>query len=320
MTKKLYYLGIDLGASSVKTGVVSPEKDLKATFVVDTAGKDAKGVIEAIFASVRQALAKAGMTLEDIAAVGVASPGPLDLEAGIIYDSPNIRGWRNIPLPKLLNEEFGLPALLENDANAAALGEYHHNHDPRIRVLAMYTLGTGIGGGIVIDGKALHGAQGNAAELGHIIVEPNGRQCACGQHGCAEAYSSATSTAARAAQALKQGCESSLSQVEGALTAKDVADHARQGDALANKIFDQSAYYLALLSVDVWHVVDPQKIVLGGGMALAGDVLLDPVRKHFQRLCWKMQGAGDVQIDLAMLGNRAGMIGAASAAALAFGR
>ncbi len=320
MTKKPYYLGIDLGASSVKTGVVSTEKNLKATFVGDTAGKDAKGVLKAIFTSVRQVIAKADMTLDDIAAIGVASPGPLDLKAGIIYDSPNIRGWRNIPLPKLLSEEFSLPALLENDANAAALGEYHHNPDPQLRVLAMYTLGTGIGGGIVIDGKALHGAQGNAAELGHIIVEPDGRQCACGQRGCVEAYSSATSTAARAAQALQQGCESSLSQVEGTLTAKDVADHARQGDALAIKIIDQSAYYLALLSVNVWHVIDPQKIVLGGGLALAGNVLLDPVRKHFQRLCWKMQGAGGVQIVLASLGNQAGMIGAASAAALAFGR
>ncbi len=323
MTEKPYYLGIDLGATSVKTGVVSPEKDLKATFVIDTAGKDAKEVLEAILASVRQAVAKAGMTVADIAAVGVASPGPLDLEAGIICDSPNIHGWRNIPLSKLLNEELGLPAILENDANAAALGEYHHQADPRIRVLAMYTLGTGIGGGIVIDGKALHGAQGNAAELGHIIVEPDGRQCACGQRGCAEAYASANSTAARAAQALQQGCESSLSQVlraEGALTAKDVADHARQGDALAVKILDQSAYYLALLSVDVWHVVDPQIIVLGGGMAQAGDILLNPVRKHFQQLCWKLEGAGGVQIVLAKLGNQAGMIGAASAAALAFGR
>ena len=320
MTEKPYYLGIDLGASSVKAGVVSHEKDLRATSVADTAGKDAKQVLEAIFVSTRQALAKAGMTLDDIAAVGVASPGPLDIDAGVICDSPNIHGWRNVPLPKLLTEELGLPAVLENDANAAALGEYHHQSDPQIRVLAMYTLGTGIGGGIVIDGKALHGAQGNAAELGHIIVEPDGWQCACGQRGCAEAYSSANSTAARATHALQQGCESSLGQVEGALTAKDVADHARQGDALAAKIFDQSAYYLALLSVDVWHVVDPQRIVLGGGMSQAGDILLNPVRKHFQQLCWKLGGDEGVQIVMATLGNRAGMIGAASAAALAFGR
>jgi len=317
-----YYLGIDLGGSSVKTGVVSGGKDLKATFSVDTAGKDAKGVLAAIFSSVQQAMAKAGMTVEDITAVGVASPGPINIEAGIICDSPNIRGWKNIPLAKLLKEALGRPAVLENDANAAALGEYHHQTDPGIRVLAMYTLGTGIGGGIVIDGKALHGAQGNAAELGHIIVKPDGRQCACGQRGCAEAYASANSTAARAVEALQQGCESSLSQVlraEGALTAKDVADHARQGDALAAKILDQSAYYLALLSVDVWHVVDPQIIVLGGGMAQAGDILLSPVRRHFQQLCWKLEGAGGVQIVLAKLGNQAGMIGAASAAALAFG-
>ncbi len=291
--------------------------------MLDTAGKDAKQVLKAIFASIRQAVAKAGMTIDDIAAVGVASPGPLDLEAGIICDSPNIRGWHNIPLSKLLKEALDLPAILENDANAAALGEYHHQADPRIRVLAMYTLGTGIGGGIVIDGKALHGAQGNAAELGHIIVEPDGRQCACGQRGCAEAYASADSTAARAAQALQQGGESSLGQVlraEGAITAKDVADHARQGDALAAKILDQSAYYLALLSVDVWHVVDPQRIVLGGGMAQAGDILLKPVRKHFQQLCWNLQGTDGVEIVLAKLGNQAGMLGAASAAALAFGR
>ena len=322
MTEKPYYLGIDLGATSVKTGVVSAEKELKATVAVDTAGKDAKGVLEAIFTSARQAVANAGMTLDEITAVGVASPGPLDLEAGIICDSPNIRDWRNIPLSRLLKKELGIPAVLENDGNAAALGEYHRQLDPRIRILAMYTLGTGIGGGIVIDGKALHGAQGNAAEFGHIIVEPDGRQCACGQRGCVEAYASANSTAARAVEGLQQGCESSLGQVlqtAGALTAKDVADHARQGDAFAVKILDQSAYYLALLSVDVWHTVDPQRIVLGGGMAQAGHVLLDLVRRHFQQLCWHLQDTGDIEIVLAKLGNQAGMIGAASAAALAFG-
>ena len=310
-----------MGATSVKTGVVSAGKDLKATVVMDTSDKNGEEVLEAIITSARQAVAKAGMTVNDIRATGVASPGLIDLKAGIICDSPNIQGWRNVPLAKLLKEALGLPAILENDANAAALGEYHHQADPQLTVLVIYTLGTGIGGGIVIDGKALHGAHGFAAELGHIIVEPDGRQCACGQRGCVEAYASANSTAARATEALQQGRESSLGEIlhhETALSAKDVAEHARQGDALATEILDQSAYYLALLSLDVWHTVDPQRIVLGGGMAQAGDILLDSVRKHFRQLCWNLAGTDGVEIVLAKLGNQAGMIGAASAAAVAF--
>lgn len=323
MTKESYYLGIDLGATSVKTGVVSATKDLIATSAVNTADKNGKDeVLEAIISSARKAVAKAGMAIKDIEATGIASPGPIDLKAGIILDSPNIQGWRNVPLAELLKEALGLPAILENDANAAALGEYHHQADPQLNILVMYTLGTDIGGGIVIEGKALHGAHGFAAELGHIIVEPEGRECACGQRGCADAYASANSTATRAREALQQGRGSSLGQIldQGiALSTKDVAEHAGQGDELAAEILDQSAYYLALLSVTVWHTVDPKMIVLGGEMAQAGDILLKPVRRYFRQLCWNLGGQDDVDMVLAELGNQAGMIGAASAAAVAFG-
>ena len=321
MAKDAHYLGIDLGATSVKTGVIFDRNIIKATASVETAGKTGQEVTKAIISSVHQAVAKASLTMDDITALGVASPGPIDLEAGIIMDSPNIKDWRNIPLAKILSQELGLPAILENDANAAALGEYHYQNRPDIKVLAMYTLGSGIGGGIVINGKALHGAHGFAAELGHIIVQPGGRLCGCGQLGCVEAHASANSTAARAVEALEDGEKSSLSEIlqaNSGLTAKDVADHARQGDSLAVRILDESAYYLALLSIAVWHAVDPQVIVLGGGMAQAGDILLEAVRGHFQKLYWKLQGTDGVEIVLAKLGNQAGMIGAANAAAGAY--
>ena len=322
MTKEAIYLGIDLGATTVKAGVVANRTDVLAGSSTDTAGKTGDKVLQGIISSARQAVSQAGLTLADLAGLGVASPGPIDLKAGIICDSPNIEGWKNIPLAKLLSEALGMPAVLENDANAAALGEYHYLAEPGLSVLALYTLGTGIGGGVVIDGKALHGANGFAAEMGHVIVEPGGRTCGCGQRGCVEAYASAKNTALRAVEALQQGRASSLAKVleeRGELTSRDVVEHARAGDALAAEILDRTAYYLALLSVAVWHILDPQKIVLGGGMAQAGDILLQAVRKHFNQQRWKLQGTDRIEIVLAKLGNQAGIIGAANAAATAFG-
>jgi len=330
MTSHSYYLGIDLGATTVKAGVVSALKSQilnlksqKATVTAETADQKGTVVLQRIIDCARQAVVQAGLALSDITAMGIASPGPIDIKAGIICDSPNIQGWRDIPLAKLLSEALGPPAILENDANAAALGEYHLGAGQSVAVMAMFTLGSGIGGGVVIDGEILHGAHGFAAELGHIILVPAGRKCGCGQRGCAEAYASANSTAARAVEALRQGRESSLSQLFRAgrqLTAKDVVDHARQGDALAAEILDGTAYYLALLSLNVRAVVDPQLIVLGGGLAQAGDILLSAVRKHFKEQGWHLQGADRCRMELAVLGNQAGMIGAALAAAKALGR
>ena len=161
-----YYLGIDLGATTVKAGVVSAQKRLQASFAVETANRTGQDVLEGIIHSARQAVSKAGLTPKDVVAVCVASPGPMDLEAGVICDSPNIRDWRDIPLAKLLSEALVPPTILENDANAAALGEYYCGvgQASPVSVMAMFTLGSGIGGGIVIDGQVLHGAHGFAAE------------------------------------------------------------------------------------------------------------------------------------------------------------
>ena len=318
MTKDSFYLGIDLGATSVKSGVVSAEKKLLSSVAVPTARQKRQDVLDAIIDSARQAVAKADLALPDIAAVGVASPGPIDFQAQVICDSPNIEDWRNVPLGKLLKDALGRPTVLENDANAAALGEFHLGAGKDTTVMALFTLGSGIGGGVVIYGTVLHGAHGFASELGHVIVAPGGRLCGCGQHGCAEAYASANSTVARAVEAIQQGRDSSLAKVlqdNGQLNAKDVADHARNGDSLALEILDGSAYHLAILSINVRSVVDPQMIVLGGGMSHAGDILLDAVRKHFKQQNWHLAGADRCCVELAVLGNDAGMIGAAMAAA-----
>lgn len=317
MTKDSFYLGIDLGATSVKSGVVSADKKLLSTVAVPTAKQKYQDVLDAIIDSARQAVAKADLALPDIAAVGIASPGPIDFDAQVICDSPNIEDWRNVPLGKLLKDALGRPTVLENDANAAALGEFFLGAGKATTVMALFTLGSGIGGGVVIDGSVLHGAHGFAAELGHIIVQPGGRLCGCGQHGCAEAYASANSTAARATEAVADRPDSSLAQLDQPITAIDVEQHARSGDSLAIEILDGSAYYLALLSINVRSVVDPQMIVLGGGMSHAGDILLNAVRKHFDQQNWHLQGADRCRIELAVLGNDAGMIGAAMAAASA---
>jgi glucokinase len=310
-----YTIGIDLGGTNIKGGVCDPQSALVHKSSIDTeADRGSEHVFGRIVALVNQLVADAKISKADVRAVGVGAPGPMSHQKGIIYAAPNLPGWENFPLRSRLAEAVGLPATLENDANAAAYGEFVAGAGKDVSSLVMLTLGTGIGGGVVLDGKLWRGAFDNAGEIGHTIVVADGRRCPCGQCGCLERYSSASAIAERLVEAVRGGAESLLKERVAAGEAIDagaVAAAASAGDALASRMWDEACLYLGLASVNLQHLLNPERIVLSGGLINAGDQLLIPVRQHFERLTWKI-APDHPQIVLATLGGDAGVVGAAA--------
>jgi len=224
--------------------------------------------------------------------------------------------FKNVPICRMLNEKLGTPIVFDNDANVACWGEYAVGAGKGVKDMVFFTLGTGIGGGIISNGELVHGCDENAAELGHMIIYPDGRNCNCGQRGCVEAYASADSTARRAADALEAGAESSLKKVldeKGKITSKDVYEHLADGDKLAKEITDGTAKALAITCINMLHTTEPKRIVFAGGMIAAGDVLLNRIKDFFNEYIWTLKKEM-VEICFATLGEDAGIIGAAALA------
>ena len=318
-----YCIGIDLGGTYTKFALLDRASVIVGENQVPTpAEKGADAVVEAMAAGAEQLLAKSGVGKDDIVGVGIGSPGPLDLANGVVLAMPNIPGFKNFPLRDRLAERLGLRAVLENDANAAALGEFLCGSGRGCRDMVLLTLGTGVGGGIVIDGRLLHGAHGIGGELGHMIVVPEGEPCGCGQRGCLERYASATFLAQLARRAIENaGRQSLLADAlarKGDIDAADVNAARHAGDALAGEIWDQATYYLAIACVGLCRLLDPDLIVFGGGMANAGKDLLEPLQRHFAAQHWTITPP-KTRLALAKLGNKAGVIGAAATAWEAFG-
>lgn len=266
--------------------------------------------------AIREAVTCAGLKMRDIAAIGVATPGTMDIPAGIILDPPNLKPWRNVPVRSHIAQVFKLPTAFQNDANAAAFGEFWAGVGRDAHSMVLFTLGTGVGGGIVIGDLVLEGEHSHGAELGHMKIEmTNPRQCGCGRWGCLEAYASATSVVKRAAEALApKGVRSTLRpflKQEGALTARAIFDAARDGDRVAARIVDDTAYYLAVGSMNMMHTIDPDMVVFAGGMIAAGDWFLKRIRKFVKELAFPVP-AKNTEICYAQLGTDAGFIGAAA--------
>jgi glucokinase len=315
-----YYIGLDLGGTNLKAGVVDEHAKVLASLSVPTrSDAGAAGVMDDMAIAARDVAQRAGLSLEQIAAVGVGSPGPLDLVKGIVRSAPNLPGFKDIPLRDELFRRIRRPTVLENDANAAGFGEFWAGagKDATIRHLVMLTLGTGVGCGIVVDGHVIQGAYTMAGEVGHMILIPDGRPCNCGQRGCLEAYASATNTARRAAEAIALGESSSLKplydQNPEEITSKAVFDAAKAGDPLAQRIARETMNLLGITCVNICRVLDPQMIVFAGGMILTGDYLFDGIREAFARHNWNVD-APQASIVPAALGNEAGFIGAAAVA------
>ncbi len=317
MSDPLYFVGLDVGGSSMKAGVVDDQgKPARSVSLPTDAHKGQAHGLERMCESIRQAVAAAGLRLDQIAAIGVATPGTMDIPAGVILDPPNLKPWRNVPVRQHVQNAFGLPTAFQNDANAAAFGEYWVGAGREAHSMVLYTLGTGVGGGIVIGDLVVEGEHSHGAELGHMKIEmTNPRQCGCGRWGCLEAYASATAVVKRAQEALdKEGTRSSLHALlreQGGITSKDIFEAAAAGDAVADKIVEETAYYLAVGTTNMLHTIDPDVVVFTGGMIAAGENFLERIRHHVRKLAFPVPAAR-AQLRYAQLGSDAGFIGAAA--------
>ena len=316
-----FFLGIDLGGTNVVMGLVAETGEVVVRRSQPTLVKEGpRSLVRRIGACGQELIAQAHLGPGAVKGIGIGTPGPISIAQGKIITSCNLPGFDDFSLRGACSEVLGIPAVLDNDANAACWGEFWQGAGEDIADMVMFTLGTGIGGGIVCRGELVHGFGDNAAELGHIILVPDGRACNCGQRGCFEAYASANQTAMRAEEELDKGRESRLQEIrrqKGKLTSKDVFDQAIEGDELAVEVIDGTAKFIALASINMNHITEPKKVVLAGGMIQAGEILLGKVRQFYNALMWRAV-LEPMEICYARLGGDAGMIGAAGIALHAY--
>lgn len=307
-------LGIDLGGTTVKVGVVNHRgvivgRGQRATEVE----KGVEGVIGNIALAVEDALSAAGVHKEDLDGAGMGSPGICDTQRGVVVRAGNLH-FLNVPVAPLLSERLGLPVKLENDANAAALGEQWCGAARGSNHVIMFTLGTGVGGGLILDGRIYSGSTGWAGELGHIPIVENGPACTCGVNGCLETVASATAMGLAARRAIEAGESEIMARIakeQGHVDARVVILAAQEGDLVARGILRQVGEYLGLASAMLVSALNPELIVVGGGASKGGEFLLEPIRQVISRRA--MPGpSGVVKVVQATLGNDAGLIGAAS--------
>ncbi len=319
-----YYIGVDLGGTYTKTGILRVQDGSTEVYgfteaPTPTDSRDA--LIDSIVEAVRRMLKDHDLPTSACSGLGIGAPGPLNRARGVILHLPNIPGMSNLPLRDRIGDALGIPAVLENDANAAAMGEYLFGAGRDVQSMIMLTLGTGVGGGIIVDGQILHGAHDIAGEVGHIIVQPGGRLCNCGQHGCLEQYASATFLAKHAEDEVKAGRKSLLAKTlakKGSIDAADVNEARKGGDALATEAWDTAVYHLAIGCVTLERMLDCELIVLAGGLVNAGADLLGPLQAYYRELDWKLSDQMS-PLAIATLGSRAGVHGAAGVAWQTFG-
>ncbi len=309
-------VGVDLGGTNIKIGLVTSEGRLVQRHSVSTAAEGGpEAVAGRICQGVRECLDKAGAGAGDVGGVGVGSPGTIDLEAGVVTFSPNLPGWLDVPLRSLIQDGLGLPCTLDNDANVAALGEYWVGAGSGARSLVLLTLGTGIGGGIVLDGRIWHGGNGVAGEIGHMSINPDGPLCGCGNRGCLEAYASATAMVRRLREAVEQGASTPLDRLED-VTARDIYEAALAGDAVARENIETTGRYLGVGTSNILHILNPEVVAFTGGVTAAGEMLFGPVRREVEERTLEDSRRG-VKICLAEFPDDAGILGAARSFMLA---
>ena len=308
------YIGIDLGGTNIGAGIVDENGKILLQDEVPTGAsrpfqeviKDMAGLVEAI-------IEQGGYTVSDIESIGIGSPGSMDREQGKVVFANNL-GWRHVPVREELQKYIDLPVYLENDANVAGLAESVAGACQGVDNSVTITLGTGVGSGIIIDGKPYSGSHGVGAELGHIIVHAGGRQCNCGNRGCLEEYASASALIREGRKVAKENPDSLIAKsADGDLdkvNAKVVIDAAKAGDTKALEVFDNYIYYLTMGIITTINMLDPSIIAIGGGVSKAGDFLLDAIRKSVdEHIFYKDKPYA--KIYLSELGNDAGIIGAA---------
>lgn len=318
-----FYLGIDLGGTNIQSGVVDDSARPLSSISIETQAEKGPVVgLENLAEAGRRAVEASGLSWDQITGIGLGSPGTMDLSTGMLLEPPNLPGWNQLPIRDQLAEKLGRPTVLQNDANAAAYGEYWAGAARDARSLVMLTLGTGIGCGIIVEGMIIEGRHSHGGECGHIIIQmENGRRCGCGGYGHLEAYASATALVKRAQELLaRETTPSPLRDLSAHdLTSRAIDEAAQAGDELGRRLMKETAYYLAVGAVTLLHTIDPDMLLFGGGMIASGEGFLEEIRQHIQNMAFPAVSQG-ARVAYAELGGDAGFIGAAGCAKMAFGR
>lgn len=312
----MYYVGIDLGGTNIKTGIVNEQGKIIAKSSIPTKGdRTADEVAFDMSFEVLNLVKSHGISMDELVGVGIGSPGAINSGAGIVDYSPNL-GWYNVPIAELILKRVKKPVKVSNDANVAALGETLFGVGKGYKDTILITLGTGVGGGIVLGGKLFEGNESKGAELGHEVIVVNGEPCACGRRGCFEAYSSATALIRETKEAMLRDRGSKMWDFVGGdidkVDGRTAFETEKQGDASAQLVVDNYVLYLSEGLLNLCNIFRPQAIMLGGGVCAQGDNLLNRLKKRMQAMHYGYQGTPPVNLLIASLGNDAGIIGAAA--------
>ena len=309
-----YYVGIDLGGTNIVAGVVDEEYNIVAKASTKTnCPRPEKEIADDMAKMAVEAVKNAKLTMNDIEWVGVGTPGIANSSTGIIEYSNNL-GFKDTPMVKYIQEKIDKPVFIENDANAAAYGEYVAGAAKGAKNAVCITLGTGVGGGIIIDGKIYAGSNFAGAEIGHTVIEVDGAQCSCGRKGCFEAYSSATGLIRMTKEAMAEHPDSVMNKMaeeRGKVTARTSFDCMRAGDKYAKAVVDKYIKYLAAGITNTINIFQPDILCIGGGISNQGENLLAPLRTIIEKERYTKHNDKQTIICKASLGNDAGIIGAA---------
>jgi glucokinase len=307
-------VGVDLGGTNMRAGVVTAGGEVLERKSVPTQIEDGHGtVIHRMGELIRDVVASADAELDAVQAVGIGSPGPLSAKRGVVIFTPNL-GWKNVPVADMLSKDLDRPVYLENDANSACWGEFWAGAGRSVSNMIILTLGTGVGGSVILGGKLWRGPSESAGHIGHMIVEPDGLPCGCGGRGCLEQYASATAVARVARDALAGGKYSRFIDCEPEeITARDVSEAADRGCELCNQIMRDAGRYLGLAIATLANVINPDLAVIYGGMAAAGERLFQPMRDTVNERALDV-AAEHIRIVPADLDDDAGLVGAAGLA------
>ncbi|WP_424555499.1 ROK family glucokinase [Streptococcus agalactiae] len=317
MSKKL--LGIDLGGTTIKFGILTLEGEVQEKWAIETNTlENGKHIVSDIVESLKHRLSLYGLTKDDFLGIGMGSPGAVDRTSKTVTGAFNLNWADTQEVGSVIEKEVGIPFFIDNDANVAALGERWVGAGANNPDVVFVTLGTGVGGGVIADGNLIHGVAGAGGEIGHMIVDPeNGFTCTCGNKGCLETVASATGVV-RVARQLAEQYEGS-SAIKAAIdngdtvTSKDIFIAAEDGDKFANSVVERVSRYLGLAAANISNILNPDSVVIGGGVSAAGEFLRSRVEKYFITFAFP-QVKKSTKIKIAELGNDAGIIGAASLA------
>lgn len=307
----MYYIGIDFGGTNIAAGIVDENFNIVHKDSTPTnADRPWEEIIDDMVMISNRMMKHEGIDVSEIKYIGIGTPGKIDRGGGVIIYSNNLN-FNNVPIVERIQKQLDLPVYIENDANAAALGEAYSGATKDASDSIMITLGTGIGGGIIIGKKIYAGYNGNAAELGHTVIVVDGEMCSCGRPGCWEAYASATALIRQTKEAAKNNPDSILAQLaRDGVNGKTVFDAKEKGCPAAQQVFDNYIKYLGAGITDMINIFRPEILVIGGGISKQGDNLLIPLKKYIAENVYG--GTIDTEIRIAQLGNDAGIVGAAA--------